>query len=257
MADIARAAGSPHRRCTGISTTSATSSAPPFSGVDDLETCTDRALAQPSSSTRDTLRALSRRWPNGRSRHRCGAGPVRISATSRTARSRCAPVLCCDDGPMRVLGPASGGPDASGIGSEASGPAESGRPGSPLAGSERSQLTWALLSVAGSAAVHKTRLTVERSRRTRRPRLATAGAATVAGTTAQSGHAGLTVDDEARRDPRRGVDALLRTRVRRRRRRRIGAAVGISGPSVYNHFPSKEAILVGIGQRSAARLEAG
>ena len=30
MADIARAAGSPHRRCTGISTTSATSSAPPF-----------------------------------------------------------------------------------------------------------------------------------------------------------------------------------------------------------------------------------
>ncbi len=37
----------------------------------------------------------------------------------------------------------------------------------------------------------------------------------------------------------------------------IGAAVGISGPSVYRHFSSKLAILVGIGYRAAARLEAG
>ncbi|WP_026918196.1 TetR/AcrR family transcriptional regulator [Gordonia shandongensis] len=37
----------------------------------------------------------------------------------------------------------------------------------------------------------------------------------------------------------------------------IGAAVGITGPSVYKHFPSKIAILVGIGQRSGMRLEAG
>lgn len=37
----------------------------------------------------------------------------------------------------------------------------------------------------------------------------------------------------------------------------IGAAVGISGPSVYKHFPAKDAILVAIGQRSALRLEAG
>lgn len=37
----------------------------------------------------------------------------------------------------------------------------------------------------------------------------------------------------------------------------IGAAVGITGPSVYRHFPSKDAILVAIGQRSALRLEAG
>lgn len=37
----------------------------------------------------------------------------------------------------------------------------------------------------------------------------------------------------------------------------IGAAVGITGPSVYKHFPSKDAILVAIGQRSAMRLEAG
>ncbi|MFT3716617.1 MAG: helix-turn-helix domain-containing protein [Gordonia sp. (in: high G+C Gram-positive bacteria)] len=37
----------------------------------------------------------------------------------------------------------------------------------------------------------------------------------------------------------------------------IGAAVGITGPSVYKHFPSKDAILVAIGQRSALRLEAG
>ncbi|ALG86294.1 TetR/AcrR family transcriptional regulator [Gordonia phthalatica] len=37
----------------------------------------------------------------------------------------------------------------------------------------------------------------------------------------------------------------------------IGAAVGITGPSVYKHFPSKIAILVAISQRSAMRLEAG
>ncbi|MFT3660815.1 MAG: TetR/AcrR family transcriptional regulator [Gordonia sp. (in: high G+C Gram-positive bacteria)] len=36
----------------------------------------------------------------------------------------------------------------------------------------------------------------------------------------------------------------------------IGAAVGITGPSVYKHFPSKDAILVAIGRRSALRLEA-
>ena len=37
----------------------------------------------------------------------------------------------------------------------------------------------------------------------------------------------------------------------------IGAAVGITGPSVYKHFPAKEAILMAIGRRSAMRLEAG
>ncbi|MGB3301298.1 TetR/AcrR family transcriptional regulator [Gordonia sp. (in: high G+C Gram-positive bacteria)] len=37
----------------------------------------------------------------------------------------------------------------------------------------------------------------------------------------------------------------------------IGAAVGITGPSVYKHFASKIAILIGISQRSALRLEAG
>lgn len=37
----------------------------------------------------------------------------------------------------------------------------------------------------------------------------------------------------------------------------IGAAVGITGPSVYKHFPSKSAILVAISQRSAMRLDAG
>ncbi len=36
----------------------------------------------------------------------------------------------------------------------------------------------------------------------------------------------------------------------------IGAAVGITGPSVYKHFPSKNAILLAIGQRSANRLDA-
>ncbi|MGV7591814.1 TetR/AcrR family transcriptional regulator, partial [Mycobacterium kansasii] len=37
----------------------------------------------------------------------------------------------------------------------------------------------------------------------------------------------------------------------------IGAAVGISGPSVYGHFPSKGSILVGIVARARAALEIG
>ncbi|GAA1101244.1 TetR/AcrR family transcriptional regulator [Tsukamurella strandjordii] len=37
----------------------------------------------------------------------------------------------------------------------------------------------------------------------------------------------------------------------------IGAAVGISGPSVYGHFPSKASILVGVVGRARAALEIG
>ncbi|KXP03192.1 TetR/AcrR family transcriptional regulator [Tsukamurella pseudospumae] len=37
----------------------------------------------------------------------------------------------------------------------------------------------------------------------------------------------------------------------------IGAAVGISGPSVYGHFPSKGSILVGVVGRARAALEIG
>ncbi len=260
MADIARAAGvtapslyrhfDDKRDLLGAAV---------LSGVDDLETCTDRALAQPSSSTRDTLRALFEalakrplsaslwRWTGA---YLSDEQNREVALRTRAVLRRWADAL---------LGPASGsGPDASGIGSEASGPAESGRPGSPLAGSERSQLTWALLSVAGSAAVHKTRLSpskevdelVDRGLRllalrpsqapprspampaspstTRRDEILDAASTLFS----ERGYADVGVDE-------------------------IGAAVGISGPSVYNHFPSKEAILVGIGQRSAARLEAG
>jgi AcrR family transcriptional regulator len=37
----------------------------------------------------------------------------------------------------------------------------------------------------------------------------------------------------------------------------IGAAAGISGPSVYRHFPSKAALMVAIGHRAADRLALG
>ncbi|MDF0531479.1 TetR/AcrR family transcriptional regulator [Tsukamurella sp. 8F] len=37
----------------------------------------------------------------------------------------------------------------------------------------------------------------------------------------------------------------------------IGAAVGISGPSVYRHFPSKSSILLAVCNRAAAALEVG
>lgn len=121
------------------------------------------------------------------------------------------------------------------------------------------EICWATLSVAGSLGVHRTRLALSRSvteidklvhqLMTLRPDTApplspttpiTVGARTrrdeildaAADLFAQRGYAGVGVDD-------------------------IGAAVGITGPSVYRHFSSKLAILVGIGRRSAMRLEAG
>ncbi|MFT4127155.1 MAG: helix-turn-helix domain-containing protein [Gordonia sp. (in: high G+C Gram-positive bacteria)] len=121
------------------------------------------------------------------------------------------------------------------------------------------EICWAVLSVIGSLGVHHSRLSAARAaaeleilvhrlialRPASAPGLAAVPPA-FAGTTtrrdeildaaaalfAERGYTGVGVDD-------------------------IGAAVGITGPSVYKHFSSKLAILIGIGQRGAARLEAG
>lgn len=129
-----------------------------------------------------------------------------------------------------------------------------------LTDAEAMQLAWAALSVVGSLSVHRTRVpagvaAAELMTLVRRltalspshapapptaPPLPDPGPPTrrdeildaAAGLFAQRGYSGVGVDE-------------------------IGAAVGISGPSVYKHFPSKLAILATIGYRSAARLEAG
>ncbi|MFT3901359.1 MAG: TetR/AcrR family transcriptional regulator [Gordonia sp. (in: high G+C Gram-positive bacteria)] len=236
MADIARAAGvtapslyrhfADKRDLLGAAV---------LSGVDDLETCTDRALSAPQATADDTLRALIEaiaKRPDSASLWRWTGAYLsdeqnrEVALRTRAVLRRWADILFGDD--------------------------------HGLTDWERSQLTWALLSVAGSSAVHKARLSptreidelVGRARRLLRLRPSLApprppAIPALPSTTrrdeildaashlfAERGYADVGVDE-------------------------IGAAVGISGPSVYNHFPSKAAILVGIGQRSAARLEAG
>ena len=234
MADIARAAGvtapSLYRHFTDKQ---ALLGAAVLSGVDDLETCTDRALATHHVSGEDTVRALMEaicKRPESASLWRWTGAYLsdeqnrEVALRTRVVLRRWADVLFGE--------------------------------GAGLAQWERSQLTWALLSVAGSSAVHKTRLAparevdelVNRAMRllnlhpsaapphpsgpppapstTRRDAILDAASTLFA----DRGYADVGVDE-------------------------IGAAVGISGPSVYNHFPSKSAILVGIGMRSAARLE--
>ncbi|GAC67083.1 TetR/AcrR family transcriptional regulator [Gordonia soli] len=124
---------------------------------------------------------------------------------------------------------------------------------------ESVQITWAILSVIGSLSVHKTRIAPARAHEelrrlvgrlmtlrpdeapplpdfpslspvstNRRDQILDAASALFS----ERGYADVGVDE-------------------------IGAAVGITGPSVYKHFPSKMAILVSIGQRSGTRLEAG
>lgn len=129
-----------------------------------------------------------------------------------------------------------------------------------LTAAESMQLAWAALSVVGSLSVHRTRvpagiaMTALTTLITRLTALHPAQAPTLpvappppdagpptrrdeildaaAELFAERGYTGVGVDE-------------------------IGTAVGISGPSVYKHFPSKPAILATLGYRSATRLEAG
>ncbi|SIR60930.1 TetR/AcrR family transcriptional regulator [Williamsia sterculiae] len=120
------------------------------------------------------------------------------------------------------------------------------------------QLAWSILSVTGSLSVHATRVPTARAR----PALAEIIARLAALTPSSAPVLPLSLTPVETTD-RRGeiLDAAARLFAARGFASvgvdDIGAAVGITGPSVYKHFPSKAEILVSIGRRSAARLEAG
>ncbi|MEE3850022.1 TetR/AcrR family transcriptional regulator [Gordonia sp. LSe1-13] len=237
LADIARAAGvtapSVYRH---FDDKQSLLDAAVLAGVDDLEACTNRALdGDTDTSVTDLIAAV------------CSLGVRRPQSTSLW---RWASQHLTDDQNREVV-----------LRTRAilhrwgAALAE----GTDLSEREAVTLAWAVLSVAGSLSVHNSRMSTTRSleevdllvRRvivlrpatapplpplpppgagvpTRRDEILDAAAALFA----KRGYSGVGVDD-------------------------IGAAVGITGPSVYKHFSSKMAILAGIGQRSATRLEAG
>ncbi|GAA2061540.1 TetR/AcrR family transcriptional regulator [Williamsia deligens] len=120
-------------------------------------------------------------------------------------------------------------------------------------------IAWAVLSIVGSTSAHSTRIPVGRAH----ARLVELVGRTVAASP-DSAPALVRVDlPDAPAESRR--DQILDAASALFEKRGfgdtgvddIGEAVGITGPSVYKHFPSKVAILTDIGRRSAARLEAG
>ncbi|MGW0035305.1 TetR/AcrR family transcriptional regulator [Gordonia sp. NPDC003376] len=235
VADIARAAGvtapSVYRHFTDKL---ALLDAAVIAAVDDLESCTDRALVGDQSMDRlvTMLCALGAKRPESTSLWRSASQHLtdeqnrEVVLRTREVLHRWAATI-----------------DAA----------------TTMGERNAIQIAWAMLSIAGSLAVHTTRLSSTRaqaelgilvrrlvavqplsapplttpppmgtSTRTRRDEILDAAADLFA----ERGYAGVGVDD-------------------------IGAAVGITGPSVYKHFSSKLAILLGIGQRSGTRLEAG
>lgn len=236
LADIARAAGvtapSVYRHFDDKRSLLA---AAVLAGVDDLEACTDRALRDDRPPTADlisTVCALGVRRPQSTSLWRWASQHL-TDEQNREVVLRTRGIL------HRWAGALAEGTD--------------------LSEREAVTLAWAVLSVAGSLSVHNTRIPTTRAlgeidtlvrrvialRPASAPPLPTMPPAGVGEPTrrdeildaaaelfADRGYADVGVDD-------------------------IGAAVGITGPSVYKHFSSKLAILAGIGHRSAARLEAG
>ncbi|MGH3947811.1 MAG: TetR/AcrR family transcriptional regulator [Pseudonocardiaceae bacterium] len=125
-------------------------------------------------------------------------------------------------------------------------------------------LSWAALSVFGSVSVHSTRigkrrfesLLVERARAVLHCTLPTANGAPVHATPERSDQRILRVSrreqlitEASRLFQERGFHEVSMEG--------IGAAAGISGPSVYRHFPSKAALFVASATRLADRLEQG
>ncbi|MDL9935176.1 helix-turn-helix domain-containing protein [Gordonia sp. ABSL1-1] len=207
-----------------------------MAGVDELVDCTDRALAAPDRTIDDLITAACRlgvtrpgaaslwRWT---SNYLTDEQNVLVARRTRDVVGRWAACVAADR------------PD--------------------LSERESVQLASAVLSICGSLSVHHSRMSEARARAelsilvhrvialhpasapplppvapltdptiTRRDQILDAAADLFA----DRGYSNVGVDD-------------------------IGAAVGITGPSVYKHFSSKLAILVAIGQRSAMRLEAG
>lgn len=206
-----------------------------LAGVDDLEACTARALRDGNDAATliSTVCALAVQRPQTASLWRWTSNYLTVEQNKQVAlRTR------------EVIG-------------QWAAAILTGR--DDLTEREAVQLAWAILSVSGSLTVHHTRMSSARSReeieklvrrllvlspstappldtapviagvtRSRRDEILDAAAALFA----DRGYSDVGVDE-------------------------IGGAVGIAGPSVYKHFPSKMAILVAIGYRSGARLDAG
>ena len=120
-------------------------------------------------------------------------------------------------------------------------------------------LSWAVLGVLGSTTVHRTRIGSARAREL----LGAAGRRVLAvppgptaAVTAVPQRVGVVgsrreqiLEESARLFAERGYHAVGVDD--------IGAAVGIAGPSVYRHFPSKVSVLMAVCQRAADRLALG
>lgn len=128
-----------------------------------------------------------------------------------------------------------------------------------LAEADSELLGWAVLGVLGSTTVHRTRIGPARAREllgaAGRRVLAVQPGTTVA-VTAVPQRVGVVgsrreqiLEESARLFAERGYHAVGVDD--------IGAAVGIAGPSVYRHFPSKVSVLVAVCQRAADRLALG
>lgn len=128
-----------------------------------------------------------------------------------------------------------------------------------LSAGDAELLCWAALSVFGSVAVHSTRigkrryvdLLVARAHAVLHCELPTspAPASVAAAPVLQQSRREQLVVEAGRLFGERGFREVSIGDV--------GAAVGIAGPSVYRHFPSKTALLVAAAHRLAQRLELG
>lgn len=133
------------------------------------------------------------------------------------------------------------------------------RPG--LAEADAELLCWAVMSVLGSTTVHRTRIGAARSRALLR-------ASGMRVLTLTPGP--VTVSDLAPRERSAPPVGSRREQILEASSRLfaehgyhavgvddIGAAVGIAGPSVYRHFPSKVSVLVAVCRRAADRVALG
>lgn len=121
-------------------------------------------------------------------------------------------------------------------------------------------LSWAGMSVFGSVAVHRTTIAKRRfaellSELARRVLKVTLPAVEV-------GEPAVATPDLTEPSRRERILAAATELFRQRgfatvSMEEIGAAVGIAGPSVYRHFPSKAALLTAICRRAADRLAIG
>jgi len=240
MADIARAAGvtapALYRHFTDKQDILA---AAVLAGVEDLEACTDSALAtRPDGSepTReqiiDTIAGLAVHRPDAAVLWRWNSDflsdeqNVEVARRTREVLTRWADALLRD------------------------------RP--ELSSRTREQLAWAILSVTGSLTVHGTRIPASRAR------------AMIAATVGRllaldpADVAPLPDSPIAHPSPNGRRDEIMDAASDLFRLRgftdvgvdEIGAAVGISGPSVYKHFSNKAEILLSISRRNASRLDA-